>query len=232
MATTTPAPADRAPAQQDQASGTPRVDRADRWLLAGALCCGTITLAPLGLVFIAVALAKLRAAARLGEIVRPLAVTIFGVFSMVDASINFIGWSMDIFSHSTHIVQTTSNGFGQMIDGGYYYLYNSTWLGGVFDRGEKNFAMFAVFMIFPARIVAAWAFIKLRRWGYRWMILTSWAYVFLWTGYLANLLQNFPDRLGNTLYGVTGWWVFDIFYMTPFLTLPWLYALNRRRWNR
>jgi len=24
----------------------------------------------------------------------------------------------------------------------------------------------------------------------------------------------------------------DIFYMTPFLTLPWLYALDKRRWSR
>jgi hypothetical protein len=26
--------------------------------------------------------------------------------------------------------------------------------------------------------------------------------------------------------------VFDIFYMTPFVLLPWLYALDKRRWCR
>jgi len=189
-------------------------------------------LGPLGLILIAVGLVRLRRARRLGEWVRPTAVTVFGMFALVDASINFVGWSLDMLAHDTHMLQTMSSGFGRMIDGGYYYHYNSTWLGGVSDRAEKSFAMFAVFMIFPARIVSAWAFIKLRRWGYRWMIITGWAYVFLWTGYLSNLLLNFPDRFGNSLYGVTGWWIFDIFYMTPFLTLPWLYALNRRRWNR
>ena len=64
------------------------------------------------------------------------------------------------------------------------------------------------------------------------MIITGWAYVLLWTAYLINIWLNFPDRMGNSLYGVTGWWLFNIFYITPFLTLPWLYALNRRRWNR
>jgi hypothetical protein len=227
--------ANQTPVQVNPAAhstGTPRSDKADRWLLAGALCCGTIMLGPLGLILIAVGLSKLHRARQLGEWARPIAVTVFGMFALVDASINFVGWSLDIFAHNTHMLQTMSGGFGRMIDGGYYYHYNSTWLGGVSDRAEKSFAMFAVFMIFPARIVAAWAFIKLRRWGYRWMILTGWAYVFLWTGYLSNLLLNFPDRFGNSLYGVTGWWIFDIFYMTPFLTLPWLYALNRRRWNR
>jgi hypothetical protein len=214
------------------ATTTPKADRADRFLLAGVLCCGAVALAPIGLVLIAYSLVLLRRARQSGEFVRPMAVTIFGLFAMVDACINFIGWSMDIFSHNTRILSTMSIGFGQMIDGGYYYHYNDSWLGGVFDDGEKSMAAFAVFMIFPARIVCAWAFIKLYRWGFRWMILTSWAYVFLWTGYLANLLQNFPHRFGNSLYGVTGWWIFDIFYMTPFLSLPWLYALDRRRWNR
>lgn len=68
--------------------------------------------------------------------------------------------------------------------------------------------------------------------GYQWMIITSWAYVFLWLGYLVNMLANFPDRFGASVFGVTGWWVFDIWYMTPFVILPWLYALDRRRWCR
>ena len=38
--------------------------------------------------------------------------------------------------------------------------------------------------------------------------------------------------MGGSLNGVTGWWIFNIFYMTPFLTLPWLYAVSRQKWNR
>ena len=211
---------------------TPLSDRADRWLLAGALCCGTVVLGPLGLIFITVGLMKLRRARRLGEWARPMAVTVFGMFALVDASINMVGWSLALYAHDTHMLQTMSFGFGRMLDGGYYRNYQFGWLGGVSDPAERSFALLSVAMIFPARMVAAWAFIKRRRWGFRWMVLTGWAYVFLWTGYLTNLLLNFPHRLGNSLYGVTGWWAFNVFYMTPFLTLPWLYALNRRRWNR
>jgi hypothetical protein len=213
-------------------TSTPLSDKADRWLLAGALSCGTVMFGPVGLVLIAVGLIKSRRAYRLGEQARPTAVTVFGIFALVDACINFVGWSLAIYAHSTHILQTMSWGFGRMLDGGYYYHYSSGWLGGVGDPAEKSFALVSVLMIFPARMVAAWAFIKLKQWGLSWMILTGWAYVFLWTGYLVNLLLKFPDRLGNSMYGVTGWWVFNVFYMTPFLTLPWLYALNRRRWNR
>ena len=63
---------------------TTQSDKADRWLLAGALCCGTIMLGPLGLILIAVGLGKLHRARRLGEWVRPTAVTVFGMFALVD----------------------------------------------------------------------------------------------------------------------------------------------------
>ncbi|MEB4212162.1 hypothetical protein [Mycobacterium sp. 94-17] len=207
------------------------VDRADRWLLAGTLCCGSIVLAPAGLVLLLIGTVKLHRARSLGW-VRPLAVTLIAVFALVDGGINWLGWSLDVFAHDTHVLRAMSTGFGKMIDGGYYWNYNSTHIGGTFDRAEKAMALFSVLCIFPARMAAAWAFLKLRRWGLRWMIITGWAYVFLWVGYLANLMMNFPHRFGNTLYGVTGWWVFDIFYMTPFIQLPWLYALDKRRWNK
>ena len=207
-------------------------DNADRWLLGGALCCGTIILGPVGLILIAVGVVKLRRARRQGERGRPMAVTIFGMFSLVDASINFVGWSLTQYAPNTHVLQTMSLGFGRMLDGGYYYNYDPSWFGGLADPAERSLALVSVIMIFPARMVAAWAFIKLKAWGLQWMIITGWAYVLLWTAYLINMWLNFPDRMGNSLYGVTGWWLFNIFYITPFLTLPWLYALNRRRWNR
>ena len=90
----------------------------------------------------------------------------------------------------------------------------------------------AMFVVWPMRLCAAWAFLKMKRWGFRWMIITSWAYIMIWLGYVVNMVVNFPNRFGASIFGVTGWWVFDIFYMTPFLTLPWLYALDKRRWSR
>lgn len=207
------------------------VERADRWLLAGSLFCGSIILAPVGLGMLLAGIIKLQRARQLGW-VRPLAVTLIAIFSLVDGGINWLGWSLDVFAHDTHVLRVMGTGFGKMIDGGYYWNYNSTHIGGIYDSGEKAMALFSVLCIFPARAAATWAFLKLKRWGLRWMIITGWAYVFLWVGYLPNLMMNFPHRFGISLYGVTGWWVFDIFYMTPFIQLPWLYALDKRRWNK
>ena len=119
-----------------------------------------------------------------------------------------------------------------LVDGGYYVDYNSGVIGGIADNGEKALALFSVLCIFPARAAATWAFLKMKRWGLRWMIITGWAYMFLWIGYFFNIMADFPHRIGASAFGVTGWWIFDIFYLTPFIQLPWLYSLDARRWNK
>jgi hypothetical protein len=154
------------------------------------------------------------------------------MFVMVDAAANFVGWSLDLWAHDTRVVQWAFTGWGRLVDGAYFLDYNSLWAGGSAAAGEKSWEVFCILGIFPARMAAAYGFIKLKRWGQRWMIITSWAYLMLWGGYIVNMVVNFPERFGVSVYGVTGWWVFDIWYMTPFLTLPWLYALDKRRWNR
>jgi hypothetical protein len=217
--------------EQDNSAAQAAVDKADRWLLAGSLLCGTVVLAPIGLIVIIVGMAKIHRAGKLGWI-RPLSVSLLAVFALVDGGINWLGWSLDIFANQTHVLRAMGTGFGRLVDGGYYVNYNSSPVGGIADTGEKAMALFSVLCIFPARSAAAWAFLKMKRWGLTWMIITGWAYIFLWIGYLFNILMHFPDRMGSSLFGVTGWWVFDIFYLTPFIQLPWLYALDARRWNR
>jgi hypothetical protein len=32
--------------------------------------------------------------------------------------------------------------------------------------------------------------------------------------------------------GVIGRWAVFIWYLTPYVVLPWLYALNRKKWNK
>jgi hypothetical protein len=86
--------------------------------------------------------------------------------------------------------------------------------------------------VFPLRVVAIWAFLKMKRWGYDFMLLTTWVYTFAWLGYLTNVLQNFDVRFGAAQFGVAGWWFINFWYLTPFVMLPWLYALNRNKWNR
>ncbi len=208
------------------------VRQADRVLLVGCLLVGSQVLGPVGLVILAVGVYLLMRAKRAGEDVRPLAVTVFGVFSIVDAATNFLGWSIDTFAHDTHLGQVFMNGFGRLVDGGYYVHYNHLLLGGTGVAGEKSWQIFCVFGLFPLRIVASWGFMKLKRWGFDMMLITTWIYAIFWFGYLVNISVDFGNRMGATVFGVVGWWVFDIWYITPFVILPWMYAVNRRKWNR
>ena len=207
--------------------------RADRYLMVGTALVGSIFLAPIGLIPMGKGLLMLRDAKRRGERVRPMVVTVFGVFILVDAAVNFLGWSLDLFfAHGTHILQAQTFGFGQMIDASYYRNFGSGFWGGVANGGEKALASFSVLVIFPIRFVSTWAFLKMYRWGFRWTVITTWAYVMLWLAYMVNMASDFHGRFGTTLYGVTGWWLFDIAYITPFLGLPLFYALDKRRWDR
>ena len=117
-------------------------------------------------------------------------------------------------------------------DGGYYVDYNTLLLGGSGVAGEKSWQIFCVFGLFPLRIVAAWGFMKMKRWGFDMMLITSWIYAIFWFGYILNMSVDFENRMGASVFGVVGWWVFDIWYITPFVILPWMYAVNRRKWNR
>jgi hypothetical protein len=206
--------------------------RADWVLLVGCLLVGSQLLGLIGIVVLVVGVLMLRRASAAGEHVRPLAVTVFAVFSMIDAATNLLGWSIDTFAHGTHIGQVFMNGFGRLLDGGYYIDYNTLLLGGAGTAGEKSWQIFCVFGLFPARIAAAWAFIKMKRWGFDLMLITSWVYAIFWFGYITNMSQDFTHRMGATETGVVGWWIFDIWYITPFVILPWMYAVNREKWNR
>ena len=86
----------------------PVVTAADRWLITGAVLAGSLILSPIGLVVIAIGFVKMARAKNSGEFVRPAAVTLFGMFAMVDAAANFVGWSLDLWAHdqalSRHLV--------------------------------------------------------------------------------------------------------------------------------
>jgi len=186
---------------------------------------------PLGLILIALGFRELRRAALAGERQRPLEVTIIGVFVMADASINFVSWAVEILGSSTHLVQAFVTGYGLLFDGGYYVGFNTLMLGGATGAGEKGWGVTAVMLLFPIRIVAVWAFLEMKRWGYDFMVLTSWTYAITFFGYLVNVTQDFDVRFGASRFGVVGWWAVFMWYLTPYVVLPWLYALNREKWT-
>ena len=207
---------------------SPMVERADRYFFWGIILCGSFILGPIGLVLLIIGTYMMLRAQQSGEAIRPWAVTIFGVFCMVDASINFVGWGLEIlWSHDTSPVRTLYAAYGRLFDGGYYIDFNSTSLGGTAAVGEKALGFMAVFVVFPMRIVAGWAFLKMRRWGLQLMVITSFLYFMLWFGYMVNLGMNFNFRFGGSLYGVWGYWLFNIWYIAPFIMVPYLYTVNR-----
>lgn len=45
------------------------------------------------------------------------------------------------------------------------------------------------------------------------------------------MTMQFDERMGNTEFGM-GWWLFNLFYLSLFLLLPYLYSVDTKRWCR
>ncbi len=187
------------------------VEPADGWLAAGILSCGTMLLGPFGAIPLIIGLVKLWRSVKAGTNVRPWAATVIGTFCMIDGMINFLPWSLDSFAHNTVLGETFITGYGRFFDGAFYLNYNSGALGGVANHSEKMWQYLAVFILMPMRVVAAWAFLQMRTWGLHFM--------------------NFPERMANSEFGL-GWWLFNLFYLSPMFVLPYLYTVDKRQWNR
>lgn len=208
------------------------VEPADSWLLVGTILSGTMILGPIGPIVLAIALWKLFKSVRTRTNVRPWAATIIATFCMVDGLINFSPWTFDTFAHNTVLGQTFITGYGRFFDGAFYLDYNSGALGGVANTTEKMWQYLAVFILMPMRVVSAWAFLQMRTWGLHFMKVSSWLYLFLWAGYTMAMSLDFPERMATSEFGVAGWWMFNLFYLSPVFVLPYLYTVDKSRWNR
>jgi hypothetical protein len=63
--------------------------------------------------------------------------------------------------------------------------------------------------------------------GQQWLIVTCWFGVVIWVGYVANMTIFADVRYAGVVFPVIGWWLYDIFYITPFLAIPYLHTVNR-----
>ena len=59
------------------------------------------------------------------------------------------------------------------------------------------------------------------------MDVTRWTGVLMWFCYVANMTMYADIRYSGTVFPVVGWWLYDIFYITPFVALPYLHTVNR-----
>lgn len=207
------------------------VEPADGWLGAGVLLCGTMILGPFGAIPLLIGLVKLYRSVKAGTNVRPWAATVIGAFCMIDGMINFLPWSLDTFAHNTVLGETFITGYGRFFDGAFFLHYNEGALGGVENHTEKMWQFLAVFIVMPMRVVSAWAFLQMKTWGLHFMKISSWLYLMLWTGYTMALSLDFQERMATSMFGM-GWWLFNLFYLSPMFVLPYLYTVDKRQWNR
>lgn len=201
--------------------------QADKWLILGSVLMGTLVLGPIGLPIFCRGVVLFRRADRAGLSVRPMMVTLIGYVIIIDAAINSIGWGLDVFANHALVTRTIFTAWGNLMDGGYFWHYNELWIGGAGAPGEKAWIIVCIVVVFPMRIAAAIAFLQMKRWGHQWMIVTCWFGVIAWFGYILNMTMYADVRYAGTAFPVIGWWLYNIFYITPFLAIPYLHTVNR-----
>lgn len=206
--------------------------RADMWLLIGGCLAGSLFLGLIGAPMVMYGLWLLRRAEKQGATIRPWIVTILGVWMLVDAAANLFCWGTDLLpAHDTVLGVTYWASYGRLADGAYYVHYNNLSAGGSAAWGEKPLEVLSVLILFPWRLAAAWAFIKMKRWGLQSLVITTWMYIFVWLAYEMNQVMDFPNRLGAALYGVVGYLAYNVFFLGPFVLIPYFYTVNREQWS-
>lgn len=208
-------------------------ERGDRWYIGGCVVCGTWILGPIGVFMLFYGMWLLRRAQNRGLEIRSWAVTLIGGFILVDTSVNFFAWGMDLFpAHDSLLGRSLWMGYGQLIDGGYMYNYNHAAIGGVNDAGEKGVQVGMVLMGMPIKMVAAYGFLKMKQWGLQWTLIAYWMYFAFWMVYLTNMMMEFPLRFGSSDYGVIGFWLLvNVPFLGPLVLLPYLHTVRRDLWK-
>jgi len=200
---------------------------ADRWLIGGTILMGTAVLGIFGLPLFLWGLSLQRKAQCQGLAVRPIIVTLIGYMVMLDAALNTFGWAIDLLANHTLVSRIFLPTWGNMFDAGYFWHYNELAVGGAAAPGEKAWEVLGIFVVFPMRIAACIGFLQMKRWGHQWMVVTCWTGVLMWVGYVANMTMYADIRFSGVVFPVIGWWLYDIFYITPFVALPYLHTVNR-----
>lgn len=201
--------------------------RADKWMILGTVFMGTAIFGLIGLPLFAYGLMLQSRAAKSGLSVRPMIVTLIGYLVIIDAALNSFGWSLDMIANHTLLARVFLMGWGNLFDAGYYWHYNELWIGGASALGEKAWEIALLPIVFCMRMAAGIAFLQMKRWGHQWLIITCWFGVVIWTGYVANMTIFADLRFTGVVFPVVGWWLYDIFYITPFLAIPYLHTVNR-----
>ncbi len=201
--------------------------RADKWMIPGTLLMGTGILGIIGFPLFLWGLRLQVNAAKAGLSVRPVIVTLIGYLVIIDSTLNSAGWMMDLVANHTLINRLITAGWGAVFDGGYFWHYNEIWVGGTGAPGEKAWQISLIMVVFCGRMAAGIGLLQMKRWGQQWLIVFCWMGLIVWIGYNLNMTFYGDVRYANITFPVWGWWIYDIFYITPFLAIPYLHTVNR-----
>lgn len=200
---------------------------ADKWMVVGCILMGFTVPGLIGLAMFVWGLYLLNNAQKAGLSVRPVLVTLIGYLVIIDAALNTFGWALDMLAHHSLINRMYMTAWGNLFDAGYFWHYNELWMGGTSAPGEKSWEIACLPLVFAMRMAAAIGFLQMKRWGHQWLVVTCWMGVVIWVGYVANMTIYADIRFSGVVFPVWGWWIFDIFYITPFLAIPYLHTVNR-----
>jgi hypothetical protein len=201
--------------------------QADKWMIGGAFLLGTAILGIFGLPPFLYGMSLQVKAQREGLSVRPVIVTLVGYLVIIDAGLNTLGWAMDMIANHALISRVFLTTWGALFDAGYFWHYNELWIGGATAPGEKAWEIACLPLVFAMRLAAGIGFLQMKRWGHQWLVVTCWFGVVIWVGYVANMTIFADVRYNHVVFPVIGWWLYDIFYITPFLAIPYLHSVNR-----
>jgi len=196
-------------------------------MIPGTIIMGTAVLGIIGLPMFLRGLMLQIKAAREGLSVRPVIVTLIGYLVIIDSALNSLGWMMDLVANHTLVNRILTAGWGAVFDGGYFWHYNELWVGGAGAPGEKAWEISLILVVFCGRLAAGIGLLQMKRWGQQWLIMFCWMGLIVWIGYNLNMTIYGDVRFANITFPVWGWWLYDIFYITPFLALPYLHTVNR-----
>jgi hypothetical protein len=219
---------DNGPTYDEHHEDSRRAQRqADYWMIAGTALMGTLVLGIVGLPLFLYGVWLQRRAQHAGLSVRPLIVTLIGYLVILDAGLNSLGWALDLIASHTLVARVVLTAWGNFFDAGYFWHYNELWIGGAGAPGEKSWEVALILTVFTMRIAAGIGFLQMKRWGHQWLIVTCWMGLVIWIGYTFNMTMYADIRYSGVVLPVFGWWIYDIFYITPFLAVPYLHTVNR-----
>jgi hypothetical protein len=196
-------------------------------MMTGSAFMGTAIFGLIGLPLFFRGLLLQNRALRAGLSVRPTIVTLIGYLVFIDAALNTFGWALDLVANHTLLARVFLMGWGNLFDAGYFWHYNELWIGGATAPGEKAWEIALLPIVFCMRMAASIGFLQMKRWGQQWLVVTCWFGVVIWCGYVANMTIFADLRYSGVAFPVIGWWAYNIFYITPFLAIPYLHTVNR-----